>query len=253
MLRRRSTLRHLAVMAAGQGLAACTVGSTRVASLPAHCLQLITVVAPSWTATSGALRRLERASADAPWTAAGPDIPVVLGRSGLRPGRGLVRPISGRQPKREGDGASPAGLFSLGTAFGTAPRAMRPRHWPWLSISPHHAGVDDPASAHYNRIVDRRLVSPDWRSAEDMRPPDGVYRLGLVVEHNHDQKPAAGSCIFVHLWKSPATPTAGCTAMAEPDLVRLLQWLRRDASPLFLQLPSAAIAPWRAAGVPFHA
>ena len=252
MPRRRSTLRHLAILATGQGVTSCAVSPSPAASLPASCRQLITVAAPSWTATTGTLRCLQRASADAPWSAHGPDIPVVLGRSGLRPGRGLARPIPGRAPKREGDGASPAGLFSLGTAFGTAPRSLRPRHWPWLTISPHHAGVDDPASAHYNRIVDRRRVKPDWQSAENMIPPDGVYRLGLVVDHNHDQTPAAGSCIFLHLWKSPTRPTSGCTAMAEPDLVRLLQWLRPDASPLFLQLPRHAAGPWEAAGVSFH-
>jgi hypothetical protein len=44
---------------------------------------------------------------------------------------------------------------------------------------------------------------------------DGRYALGAVVAHNSTPPvPGAGSCIFLHVWESPVTPTAGCTAMA---------------------------------------
>ena len=34
-----------------------------------------------------------------------------------------------------------------------------------------------------------------------------------------------GSCIFAHLWKSADSATAGCTAMAELAMRKLLAWL----------------------------
>lgn len=117
-------------------------------------------------------------------------------------------------------------------------------------MSPHHAGVDDPASPHYNQIVDQRLTTKNWISAENMIPESGVYRSGLVVHHNPDNLPSAGSCIFLHIWQQPAHPTAGCTAMSEPHLHSLLRWLSPTAHPLLLQLPTPASTSFQAAGFP---
>jgi L,D-peptidoglycan transpeptidase YkuD (ErfK/YbiS/YcfS/YnhG family) len=241
MMPRRSFLLQLAALTGP--VARATAASLTV---PDQCCQLITVIAPAWSATRASLRRWERQDSRSPWTSAAQPIAVVLGRAGLRPGRGLHPPIPGRPAKQEGDGCSPAGIFSLDTAFGTAPRALRPSRWPWLPMTSHHAGVDDPRSRHYNRIVDRRAVQPDWSSAEDMIPGSGVYRLGLVVRHNWDQQPGAGSCIFLHIWDHPEATTAGCTAMEAGDLASLLQWLRPSATPLLLQLPQALAVrlPW---------
>jgi len=234
MIPRRTLLLQLAALTGPVSRA--TAASLTV---PEQCRQLITVIAPAWNATRATLRRWERPDSRTPWAAAAQPIAVVLGRAGLRPGRGLHPAIPGRPAKQEGDGCSPAGLFSLGTAFGTAPKAARPSQWPWLAMTSRHAGVDDPRSRHYNRIVDRRSVQPDWTSAENMIPGSGVYRLGLVVRHNWDQQPGAGSCIFLHIWDHPEATTAGCTAMDAANLASLLQWLQPSATPLLLQLPQA--------------
>jgi hypothetical protein len=68
---------------------------------------------------------------------------------------------------------------------------------------------------------------------------DQRYEIGLVIEHNPANEPDAGSCIFAHVWKSADAPTAGCTAMAEPAMRRLLSWLRPDGDPVFVLLPLA--------------
>jgi L,D-peptidoglycan transpeptidase YkuD (ErfK/YbiS/YcfS/YnhG family) len=241
MMPRRSLLIQLAALTG-------TVSRARAAALtvPDQCRQLVSVIATDWNATAAILRRWQRPDARSPWSPADKPVPVVLGRAGLRPGRGLHPAIPGRAAKQEGDGCSPAGLFSLDTAFGTAPRSARPEKWPWLPMTSHHAGVDDPGSRHYNRIVDRRAVQPDWTSAENMIPDSGVYRLGLVVRHNWDQKPGAGSCIFLHIRDRQGSPTAGCTAMEAAQLASLLQWLQPAAAPLLLQLPQAIATqlPW---------
>jgi hypothetical protein len=56
-----------------------------------------------------------------------------------------------------------------------------------------------------------------------------------------------GSCIFAHLWKSPADPTTGCTAMAPSTMEALLGWLRPDRNPVFVLLPMAEYRRLRAA------
>jgi L,D-peptidoglycan transpeptidase YkuD (ErfK/YbiS/YcfS/YnhG family) len=76
---------------------------------------------------------------------------------------------------------------------------------------------------------------------------DQRYRLGLVIEHNAQAVPGAGSCIFAHLWKSPSDPTAGCTAMAEPAMQALLGWLDPARNPVFVLLPRTELERLHAA------
>ncbi len=82
-----------------------------------------------------------------------------------------------------------------------------------------------------------------------MRREDDQYRWLLVVDYNLDPpRPGAGSCIFVHVWRSPEKGTAGCTAMPEARLVELLGWLDPEAHPALLLLPRAEYRA-RAAGM----
>ena len=76
-----------------------------------------------------------------------------------------------------------------------------------------------------------------------MRRDDILYKWGVVVDHNAAAIPGAGSCIFLHIWKSSSAPTAGCTAMPESDLVRLLRWLDPARHPILIQLPLASAHP----------
>jgi L,D-peptidoglycan transpeptidase YkuD (ErfK/YbiS/YcfS/YnhG family) len=173
------------------------------------------------------------------WRQDGAAIPVVLGKHGLRWGLGLHTPPHGAVMKREGDGCSPAGIFELDTGFGAMPaEASGAPRWPWRQMTAAHAGVDDPASRHYNRIVDSAAVARDWHSAENMMPESGAYRRGVVVRHNWSQLPGAGSCIFLHIRPPGRTSTSGCTAMSARDFLRLLGWLDTAQRPLLVQLPA---------------
>jgi L,D-peptidoglycan transpeptidase YkuD (ErfK/YbiS/YcfS/YnhG family) len=75
---------------------------------------------------------------------------------------------------------------------------------------PMYYCVDVNASPLYNRIVDTRVVGKEAvvGSTEPMRRDihlngDQLYKMGFVIEHNSQGTPAAGSCIFAHLWRSP--------------------------------------------------
>ena len=104
--------------------------------------------------------------------------------------------------------------------------------------------VDVPDSPLYNQIVDAKKVGEAAvkESTEPMRRDlhangDQRYKMGFVIEHNPKAKPAAGSCIFAHLWKQPGEPTAGCTAMDESVMRDLLAWLDARRQPVFVLLP----------------
>jgi L,D-peptidoglycan transpeptidase YkuD (ErfK/YbiS/YcfS/YnhG family) len=201
--------------------------------------QWLVVIAPDWNAKSGVLRAFERTSARSAWQSHGPAIPVVLGKKGLAWGRGLFAGSTGPS-KIEGDNKAPAGIFRLGPAFGYAPRsAARWIKLAYFPLTKESEGVDDPHSRHYNQLVNRSEVARvDWHSSEQMLRNDDLYKWGVVVAHNSARTPGAGSCIFLHIWKNSSSGTAGCTAMAERDLVSLLRWLKPGAHPVLVQMPA---------------
>lgn len=231
--------------------AACV--SARVASAKtkpksplAGSRQVVLVTTPDWSSVRGTLRRFERRGARAGWTQVGGDFEIVVGRSGLGWGDGLVKAEGDGPSKREGDGRAPAGVFTLTNAFGFA--SASEAAWLRLPYTPLTRGVecvDDTASAHYNHVVDRADVkAADWNSSERMREVEG-YRWGVVVAHNARAVPGQGSCIFMHIWAGPSKGTAGCTAMEQPDLETLLRWLDTKKRPLLVQLPESEYARLR--------
>ncbi|HKB16794.1 MAG TPA: hypothetical protein VKF62_12065, partial [Planctomycetota bacterium] len=137
--------------------------------IPDEALQVLLVRTPDWTASDGILRRYERDTPAGSWRRVGDSRPVTVGRAGLGWATPPLPAFAGPE-KREGDGRSPAGIFPLGVAFGSAPREEA--RWigiPYLPLGPGTECVDDPASAHYNSIVDRTTTSrPDWKSSEKM-------------------------------------------------------------------------------------
>jgi L,D-peptidoglycan transpeptidase YkuD (ErfK/YbiS/YcfS/YnhG family) len=213
-----------------------------------HSRQCVVVIAPNWNSKTGVLRAFERTDANSDWNMRGTAIPVVLGKKGLAWGLGLVDAKIGSGPRKiEGDNKAPAGIFRLGPAFGYAP--VRGASWiklRYVPLTKETEGIDDSRSRYYNRLVDRSKVARvDWQTSEQMLRTDNLYKWGIVVAHNPAVQPGAGSCIFLHIWKNSATPTAGCTAMAEQDLAKLLRWLEPNAHPLLIQMPRRDYAMFR--------
>ena len=203
--------------------------------------QLIVVTTPEWAAIAGKLHRFQRDKVSATWRSAGQPFPVVVGRNGLVWGAGLCsNPETSSPAKIEGDGKAPAGIFSLGDAFGLVPpEEARWIKLPYLHLRAPIECVDDCNSVHYNTIVDREQIGEaDWKSSEKMSQIREQYQLGIVVNHNiAPPKPGAGSCVFLHIWESAAKGTAGCTAMAPAHIEELLRWLDPAKTPRLVQLP----------------
>jgi hypothetical protein len=50
--------------------------------------------------------------------------------------------------------------------------------------------------------------------------------------------PGAGSAIFFHIRRGVNRATTGCTTMAEPELVKMITWLRASRHPCYVLLPA---------------
>jgi L,D-peptidoglycan transpeptidase YkuD (ErfK/YbiS/YcfS/YnhG family) len=136
-------------------------------------------------------------------------IPCALGRSGTT------------RAKREGDGASPVGRFALIQAFYRADRGPRPRTGLRLRpIRPTDSWCDDPRDRRYNTLVP--LPCPP--SHEEMWRTDHLY--DVVVDIGWNRGPIVrgrGSAIFLHLARPGFAPTAGCVAVEQRMIRRLLE------------------------------
>jgi L,D-peptidoglycan transpeptidase YkuD (ErfK/YbiS/YcfS/YnhG family) len=138
-------------------------------------------------------------------------IPVALGRSGV-----LAN-------KREGDGGTPRGTFYPRRLWWRPDRQARPRTFlPIRAIGGTDAWCEDPNHRHYNRAI--RL--PHDTTGDRLKRDDHLYDFIVEIDHNtRPRVPGRGSAVFLHLARDNFGPTAGCVAMTESAMLRLLQRL----------------------------
>lgn len=154
------------------------------------------------------------ATADGALTLGGRPIRCALGKAGVRPAA----------DKREGDGASPRGVWPLRRALYRPDKGPPPpTGLPLAAIGALDGWCDDPADPAYNRPV----TLPYGARAERMWRDDDLYDLLVVLGHNDDPpvRPM-GSCIFLHLARPDYGPTEGCVAVARADMLQLLRLAR---------------------------
>jgi L,D-peptidoglycan transpeptidase YkuD (ErfK/YbiS/YcfS/YnhG family) len=130
-------------------------------------------------------------------------------------GRGGVTPA-----KREGDGCTPSGRFSLRRVLYRPDRVPTPvTSLPTDSLAPDQGWCDDPRHQDYNRLVQL----PFSASHEKLWRDDNLYDVIVVLGHNDDPPIAGkGSAIFMHVAGPDYLPTEGCVALSLPHLLAVL-------------------------------
>jgi L,D-peptidoglycan transpeptidase YkuD (ErfK/YbiS/YcfS/YnhG family) len=133
--------------------------------------------------------------------------------------------------KKEGDGKTPSGIYPLKTAFGYD--ATLGIKMPYRQALADDIWVDDTNADDYNRWTKKQETKAT--SFEMMKRNDNLYKYGVVIEYNTDPIiKGNGSAIFLHIWQGKGLPTAGCVAVSEEDMIKILDWLDPDASPLIM-------------------
>lgn len=200
--------------------------------------QVVVVTAPSWGSTTGTLRAYERDGAGG-WTAVLGATPARLGWSGMTPAA----------ERRQGTGKTPAGTFAIVSGFGRQPdpgtelpyvRVDRNDAWTYNPERPATYNVFqtvDTSWRTYGRYVERLWSygrQYNYVAVLDYNLPDGEIHTGPdgVRRTTEPADTKAGGGIFLHVSKGEST--AGCVAIPEADMRRVMQWLDPDRKPVIV-------------------
>ena len=135
-------------------------------------------------------------------------MPCAIGRNGM---------VANKQ---EGDLGTPTGEYKLRWMYWRPDRMHPPETTlPAFPLLPRQGWSETPDDPKYNRPI----LHPHPYPADRMRRGDRLYDLCLVTDQNTDPViPGEGSAIFLHLWRKPRHPTAGCIAFGRGDLEWIL-------------------------------
>jgi L,D-peptidoglycan transpeptidase YkuD (ErfK/YbiS/YcfS/YnhG family) len=144
------------------------------------------------------------------------EYPCVIGRGGT---------IDPNQ-KCEGDGATPLGTYALRELWYREDRVRKPECvlTPHI-ITPEDGWCDDSSSENYNHPI--RL--PTTEHHENLWLENDTYNLIVPLGYNDEYPiPGKGSAIFLHVARPAFTPTDGCVAMRQEDLLEILARVDKD-------------------------
>lgn len=230
----------------------CLPGLIRAndSAIPDATRQLLIVTGKDWDSSSARVFLCEKRGNQ--WEKISPVYDAVVGKKGMAlPDDDQTFRVSSKSSgptKVEGDMRAPAGIFKLGPILGYADRLPFETAWKYQQITETLQGVDDPHSKYYNQLIDtqgRSLADIDWKSHETMKRKDWLYKWLAVILSNEKNIPGKGSMDFLHVWRAKGKGTAGCTALAEGDLLKILRWLDPTKEPLMVQAPLEVYVDFR--------
>ena len=135
----------------------------------------------------------------------------VLGQSGIK------------KNKKEGDNATPKGIFSLGKIYYRADRIKKINTYFKCRIIKKYMGwCNDPRDLNYNKEFDLRSN----KRGEKLFRKDHKYDIFITINYNTNPiVPNMGSAIFLHVTKN-YKPTAGCIAITIKNFLILTKFIK---------------------------
>jgi len=150
------------------------------------------------------------------WEAVGSGIPVHIGANGMA------------AQTHDGNMATPMGIFTLDFAFGTKPNPGGGLKY--VQVTPDYWWDGDMKSPTYNTMQVCKKADCPFNTApssgtENLYIPQ--YAHAVVMGVNKARIPGNGGAFFVHT--TDGGPTAGCVALDDDTLVKIIRWLQPGA------------------------
>lgn len=150
------------------------------------------------------------------WEPVAAGIPASIGANGMVP------------QSHDGENATPMGIFTLPFAFGTVPNPGTSLQY--VQVTPDHWWDGDVHSPTYNTMQ----VCKKSQCKFNTDPASGTenldvapYKHAVVMGVNPQRIPGNGGAFFLHI--GDGGPTAGCVAIDDATLVKVMNWLKPGA------------------------
>lgn len=127
--------------------------------------------------------------------------------------------------KKEGDFATPKGIFKLGLLYYREDRIKIKRcKIKKKKINKEMGWCNDSRSKKYNK----EIKFPFRYNAEKLYKKNNSYDLFINIKYNSSPVlKEKGSCIFLHLKNKIRTTTAGCIAISKKDFFKILPLIEK--------------------------
>ena len=130
-----------------------------------------------------------------------------------------------KKSKKEGDLATPKGVFQLGCLYYRNDRIKKLKSKLKKKIIKKNMGwCNDTKSKKYNQ----EIYFPFKYKAEKLYKKNGIYDLFIDIKYN--SKPIIknkGSAIFLHIAQNKYKPTQGCVALSKKDFLKILPLINK--------------------------
>ena len=127
--------------------------------------------------------------------------------------------------KKEGDLATPKGLFKLGLLYYRKDRIkLRKCAIKRKIIKKNMGWCHDTRSKKYNK----EISFPFKYRAEKLYRKDNIYNIFINIKYNHSPViKGKGSAIFLHLCKKKYKATSGCVAIEKKDFLKIIPLINK--------------------------
>ncbi len=200
------------VLCTGAGLFAGIAGAAGnpwFANSVGNATQVVSVVS---TGGSNAKMDIYQRTA-AGWQPLKTSIPTHVGSAGMAP------------QAKSGYPATPMGVYSLDSAFGTAPNPGG--GLPYTQVGPNHWWSGDDHSPTFNSMQVCQKAQCPFNTADSENLQIPQYKHAVVMGVNKNKGPGGGAAFFFHT--TDGGPTEGCVAIDDATLVSIIKWLRPGA------------------------
>ena len=148
------------------------------------------------------------------WQALRTGVPTHVGSAGMAP------------QAKSGVPATPMGVYSLDSAFGTA--ANPGTGLPYTQVGPNNWwSGDDHSPATFNTMQVCQKAQCPFNTAESENLQIPQYKHAVVMGVNKNKTPGGGAAFFFHT--TDGKPTEGCVAVDDAQLVSIMKWLQPGA------------------------
>lgn len=141
-------------------------------------------------------------------------IPTHVGSAGMAP------------QAKSGVPATPMGVYTLDSAFGTAPNPGGGLPYTQVVGNNYWWSGDDHSPTFNSMQVCQKPQCPfNTAESENLQIPQ--YKHAVVMGVNKNKVPGGGAAFFFHT--TDGHPTEGCVAIDDATLVQIIRWLRPGA------------------------